>query len=77
MRVGHRIAAGWVLAGSVLSSGCVTAKYVSGISSGDGHVKFLYHQRSLFEAKQGVVVCKADKDGELSDCVDHPVIFKD
>ena len=76
MRVGHRVAAG-VLAGAVLASGCVTAKYVSNISSGEGQVKFLYHQRGLFEAKQGVVVCKADKDGELSDCVDHPVIFKD
>ncbi len=53
------------------ASGCVTPRYVTGITSRGGDVKFLYRTG----AQTGVIECKAGADGTLSECIDKPVVF--
>jgi hypothetical protein len=53
------------------AAGCVTPRYVTGITSRGGDVKFLYRTG----AHTGVIECKAAANGDLSECIDKPVVF--
>lgn len=58
---------------AALDVSCVTPKYVTGITSRGGDVKFLYRSGG----HTGVIECKAAANGDLSECLDKPVIFHD
>jgi len=74
-----RAAVAWtgLLAGTLLVVGCSTPKVVTHMTSREGQAKFIYQQSSFFNSKQGLVQCKASADGELSECADRPIFYKD
>jgi hypothetical protein len=66
----------WLLglvAGGALAAGCTTPKIVTGITSRPGQMKFLYQQSH----EQGLVQCKLTETGDISDCANKPIVFKE
>lgn len=66
----------WLLglvAGGVLATGCVSPKVVTGITSRPGQMKFLYQQSK----EQGLVECKTATNGDITECANKPIIFKE
>lgn len=67
-----------ILGGAILLSGC-SPKFVNGIYTKEtsDRAKFLYVQQQFFWANQGMIECRVATDGELSDCAEKPIVYKD
>lgn len=69
---------GALLVGVVVTMTGCTPRYVSGIynSPRTGTAKFLYTQSILGFRFQGIIECKTDESGDVSDCAEKPVVYK-
>lgn len=75
MKAAQRLFIWAVLIGGFSATGCIYPKYVTGVTSREGTVKFLYH--SAGSSTGGVIECKSAANGDLSQCIDRNIVFKD
>jgi hypothetical protein len=68
-----------VAAGAAVFSGCAGPRIVSSMhTTRDGKFRLLYYRNAgLGSTEQGIVDCKAQSNGSITDCQPVKVTFKD
>lgn len=77
-RIGRPVGALLALGMCLLCVGaCAGPKYVTHVASRDNKVKFAYHQRTSDGPQTGIIQCDVGAQGELEQCKEMPINFKD
>ncbi len=73
----NHVKAALLLATVSLLGGCTGPKVVGQITARGDRAKFVYAQVGFMKFDQGIVECKAAANGDLSECKEKPLFFKD
>jgi len=71
------VKAALLLATASLLGACTGPKVVTQITARGDRAKFVYAQTGFMKYQQGIVECKAAPNGDLSECKEKPLFFKD
>jgi len=71
------VKAALLLATVSLLGACTGPKVVTQITARSDRAKFVYAQTGFMKYQQGIVECKAAPNGDLSECKEKPLFFKD
>ena len=77
MTIMQRVCCAGIALSMLLFTGCATNKRVTTSTINKNTMKFVYVQSDLFGSYQGIIKCELNEAGDLTNCREMGVTFKE